>query len=116
MFISHTQATRAFADAAVEACNRAQWVPVDMRWFSAADRTPTANDAKKVRECDVLVALLGLDYGSPARDPPGRSYCELEWENATEGNVVRLAYLQRGEPVDERQRAFRQRVLDDRVT
>ncbi|MDY7104817.1 MAG: DUF4062 domain-containing protein [Actinomycetota bacterium] len=116
VFISHTTASNAFAGAAIEACNEAGWVPVDMRWFSAADRTPTANDRLKVEECDVFVAILGLDYGSPTRDRPDRSYCELEWDDATTAGLTRLAYLRRGESTDDRQASFRQRVLDSDLT
>ena len=116
IFISHTSACAAYADAAIEACNEAQRLPVDMRWFSAADRTPTANDARKVLDCSVFVTILGLDYGSPARDRPDCSYCELEWEDATAHRLTRLAYLLKGDDADIRQQTFRQRVLDSGVT
>jgi hypothetical protein len=116
VFLSHTSAASDFAVAAIEACNEAHRVPIDMRWFTAADRTPTANDARKVRECAVFVSILALDYGSPARDHPDCSHCELEWENATQHRIPRLAYLLAGESPDYRQEAFRRRVLDSGVT
>lgn len=118
VFISHTQASAAggFSGAAVEACIEAKRVPVAMRWFTAADRPPELNDTAELRQCQVLVALLGLDYGSASRRQPDKSYCELEWDDATQLGLTRLAYLQRGEVGDARQAAFRQRVLDAGIT
>jgi hypothetical protein len=98
--------------------------------FAAIDQAPAAVCEQRVRNCDVLVGIYGLRYGSPVRDQPEVSYTELEFITATEAAMPRLIFLinadseELGLPakalVDrdygDRQDAFIQRVKDAGLT
>jgi hypothetical protein len=81
-----------------------------------------------VEAADVLVAIVGLRYGSPVTDRPELSYVELEFEAATECALPRLVFLLDEDAelplpakaiVDwehgDRQKHFRQRLKDERL-
>jgi hypothetical protein len=132
VFLSHTSklarlpAGRSFVQAALDAAVAAGVLPGDMRYFTADDRSPAQRCEDAVRACDVYVGLFGLDYGSPVRNRPEVSYTELEFLTALEEKqrhgmrvfVFLLDDKAEGElgPLDDRQRAFRQRVLDSGLT
>ena len=136
VFLSHTSELREFpsggsyiakAERAVSAAGHAI---VDMADFAAIDQAPAAVCEQRVRNCDVLVGIYGLRYGSPVRDQPEVSYTELEFITATEAAMPRLIFLinadseELGLPakalVDrdygDRQDAFIQRVKDAGLT
>jgi hypothetical protein len=98
VFVSHTSdmdrfpEDRSFIQATLDAVGRARMLPVDMRHFSARDGSPAAYCRELVRECEIYVAVVGLQYGSLV---PGEeiSFTELEFEQATAVGVPRLVFL-----------------------
>jgi hypothetical protein len=129
-FLSHASELAAFpeghtfAEAALDAVRQADYVAVDMRDFTARPHSPTRLDTEQLGQCSVYIGLLGLRYGSPARDFPGRSYTELEYETATAAGIPRLVFLLSEDAVlpgkavrdpeyGKRQEEFRRRVLEE---
>jgi tetratricopeptide (TPR) repeat protein len=132
VFVSHTSELRdypvgrSYVAAVERAVAAAGHMIVDMADFPAADETPAALCAERVRGCDVYVGVLGTRYGSPVREKPNVSYTELEFDTATEAGLPRLMFLldtsaeNVGIPVSalidaqfgDRQAAFRVRVQD----
>ncbi|WP_344650546.1 NB-ARC domain-containing protein [Cryptosporangium japonicum] len=132
VFLSHTGELASFpeglsyVDAAIEAVGKAGHVPVDMRWFPPADSSAGRESSRVVLDCDVYVGILGHRYGSPVPgDPDERSYCELEFDTATEGGLTCLVLqLDLDAPVParfheaptaHRQEAFRKKAQTGRV-
>lgn len=70
VFISHTSDLAdyppglSFARAAVDAVLKAGLRPVDMAQFAAREDTPAAYCERRVRECDIYLAVVGFRYGS----------------------------------------------------
>ena len=98
VFVSHTSdmarfpEARPFVQAALDAVGRAGMAPVDMRYFAARDGRPADYCRRRVRECEIFVAVVGFRYGSLA---PGEavSYTELEFQAATVAGLPRLVFL-----------------------
>jgi hypothetical protein len=101
-----------------------------MAYFTAREGKHAEYHRAQVRGCDVYVGLIGLRYGSPVPNQPEASYPELEFEAASEAGLPRLVFLldedaavpiPPGRLLDsdrdrqERQRAFRARVLESGV-
>ncbi|MCX5954772.1 MAG: DUF4062 domain-containing protein [Cyanobacteria bacterium] len=136
VFLSHTSELRQYPQAgsyiakAERAVSAAGHAIADMADFAAIDQAPAAVCEQRVRDCDVLVGIYGLRYGSPVRDQPEVSYTELEFITATEAAMPRLIFVinadseELGLPptalVDrdygDRQDAFIQRVKDAYLT
>ena len=136
VFLSHTSELRNFPDlqrsyvTAVENAIIAAGHAIEvMRNFAASGESPRQVCIRKVKKCDVYVAVLGLRHGSPVRDMPEKSYTELEFDTATEAGLERLVFLlddtakDVGIPAAElrdeswpRQRAFRERVKKSGLT
>src|SRR5215472_14232585 len=98
VFVSHTSDMarfpegRSFVQAALDAVGRAGMAPVDMRYFAAGAGAPADYCRRRVRECDVYVAVVGFRYGTMV---PGEavSYTELEFREATVAGLPRLVFL-----------------------
>jgi hypothetical protein len=136
VFLSHTSELRQYPQAgsyiakAERAVSAAGHAIVDMADFAAIDQAPAAVCEQRVRNCDVLVGIYGLRYGSPVRDQPEVSYTELEFITATEAAMPRLIFVINAESEElglpptalvdrkygERQDAFIQRVKDAGLT
>lgn len=136
VFLSHTSELRqypqagSYIDKAERAVSAAGHAIVDMADFAAIDQAPAAVCEQRVRNCDVLVGIYGLRYGSPVRDQPEVSYTELEFITASEASLPRLIFVINAESEElglpptalvdrkygERQDAFIQRVKDAGLT
>ena len=136
VFLSHTSELRqypsggSYIDRVERAVSAAGHAIVDMADFPAIDDTPAAVCEQRVRECDVLVGIYGLRYGSPVRDRPEISYSELEFLTATEMGLPRLIFVIHTDSEDlglppsalvdrtygDRQNAFVKRVKDSGLT
>src|SRR5215471_21697593 len=98
VFVSHTSdmaqfpAGRSFVQAVLDGVGRAGMAPVDMRYFAARDGAPAEYCRRRVRECEVYVAVVGFRYGTVV---PGEavSYTELEFREATKAGRTRLLFL-----------------------
>jgi hypothetical protein len=125
VFVSHTSDMaqtppgRSFAQAAMDAIIRAGMTPVDMQFFAAWDGSPADYCRRRVRECEIYVAVIGFRYGSLAPDET-ISFTELEFQEAGAVGLPRLIFLLEdtagpaGPPDADRERAeaFRQRLRD----
>jgi tetratricopeptide (TPR) repeat protein len=136
VFISHTSElqyfprAKSYVTAVKGAISAAGHVIVDMADLPAADQAPAQVCAKRVRECEVYVGVLGTLYGSPVCDRPEVSYTELEFDTATEARLDRLVFLLDTDAEDvgippsssidrefgARQDAFRRRVQNSGLT
>jgi len=136
VFLSHTSELRQYPQAgsyiakAERAVSAAGHAIVDMADFPAIDQAPAAVCKQRVRNCDVLVGIYGLRYGSPVRDQPEVSYTELEFITATQASLPRLIFVINAESEElglpptalvdrkygDRQDAFIQRVKDAGLT
>jgi len=136
VFLSHTSELRQYPQAgsyiakAERAVSAAGHAIVDMADFAAIDQAPAAVCEQRVRNCDVLVGIYGLRYGSPVPDQPEVSYTELEFITATEAAMPRLIFVINAESEElglpptalvdrkygDRQDAFIQRVKDAGLT
>lgn len=62
-----------------------------MEFFGSSSDTPLDVCKKKLRECKLMILLIGVSYGS-IEPTSGKSYTELEYEYATEMSIPVLAY------------------------
>jgi Domain of unknown function (DUF4062)/ATPase family associated with various cellular activities (AAA) len=68
--------------------------PVMMEDFGARDGQAREVCARAVEDCDVLVGIVGIRYGShPPDDKKRTSYTELEFQTATKCGLSRLMFL-----------------------
>jgi hypothetical protein len=134
VFLSHTSELRrlpaggSFVSSAEDAVKRLRDAPVDMDYFSADAESPATLCRRLLGECDVYIGIIGFRYGSVARDRPGLSYTELEFETASELGLDRLVFLLDGRLADgdgelrpsfatgARQENFRRRLLGSGLT
>jgi tetratricopeptide (TPR) repeat protein len=98
---------------------------IHMETFGARDTDARGIDEQKLREADLLVGLMGHCYGSSPPDDP-TSYTEQEYDFALLRDLPRLMFVAPDDfPVPQhliesddkraRQKAFRARVMVDRV-
>jgi hypothetical protein len=98
VFVSHTSDMaqfpdgRSFVQAALDAAGRAGVAPVDMRYFAARDGQPADYCRRRVRECDIYVAVVGFRYGSMVPEE-SVSYTELEFQESGKAGLPRLMFL-----------------------
>ena len=62
-----------------------------MEYFGSSSDTPLEVCKNKIRECKLMILLLGVSYGS-VEPSSGKSYTELEYEYATQLGIPILAY------------------------
>lgn len=62
-----------------------------MEYFGSSSDTPLDVCKNKLRECKLMILLIGVSYGS-VEPSSGKSYTELEYEYATELGIPVLAY------------------------
>src|SRR5207244_12027654 len=84
---------RTFVDAGLDAIRQAGLVARDMRDFTSEPLPPATVCERAVRQCAVLVGLLGLRYGSPVSDRPDVSYTQLEFQTARAARIPTLIFL-----------------------
>jgi hypothetical protein len=102
--------------------------PVMVEDFGATDAPAREVLVGKVRECDLLVGIVGIRYGDHPPDDQ-TSFTEIEFQTAVVYRVSRLMYLldarvaqelEGGKPQSgdrkDRQEQFRERVMVDRVS
>jgi hypothetical protein len=98
---------------------------IHMEGFGARDTDARGIDEQKLREADLLVGLMGHCYGSSPPDDP-ISFTEQEYDFARRRDLPRLMFVAPDDfPVPQhliesddkraRQKAFRARVMVDRV-
>jgi tetratricopeptide (TPR) repeat protein len=98
VFVSHTSDMarfpegRSFVQAALDGVGRAGMAGVDMRYFAAREGEPADYCRRRVRECEVYVAVVGFSYGSLVPDE-AMSYTELEFREAGAAGLPRLVFL-----------------------
>jgi anti-anti-sigma factor len=99
VFLSHTAELRDYPTdrpylvAAASAVARAGDAVAEMGYFTAADDVAAELCRRKVRAAEVFVLIAGFRYGTPVRDEPEQSYCELEFEAAEAARLPRLVFL-----------------------
>ncbi|UOX93554.1 FxSxx-COOH system tetratricopeptide repeat protein [Amycolatopsis sp. FBCC-B4732] len=133
VFLSHTSELgelpkpRSFVAAAKEAVTAAGDAVIDMSTFTARDATPEQLDKTKLADADIYVLIAGFRYGTPVWDRPEVSYCEQEFQIATDTGLSRLVFvladdtegpqeLFRDLQYGARQEAFRKRLHDSGLT
>jgi Domain of unknown function (DUF4062) len=102
--------------------------PVMMEDFGAEDGPAREVCVSKVRDCDIVVGIVGVRYGDHPPDDE-TSFTEIEFQAAVDYRVSRLMYLlndevahgledtaRQGEDRADRQDQFRARVAADLVT
>lgn len=62
-----------------------------MEYFGSSSDTPLEVCKAKLRECKLMILLLGVSYGS-IEPSSGKSYTELEYDYATQLGIPVLAY------------------------
>jgi hypothetical protein len=110
---------RSFVQAALDAVGRAKMAPVDMRYFAARDGRPADYCRRRVRECEIYVAVVGFRYGSLVAGEVV-SFTELEFLTASEAGLPRLIFLLgeaasppgQGDPDRSAVAGFRRRLAD----
>jgi len=83
---------RSFVQAVLDAVNRAGLAAVDMGYFAAREGQPADFCQRRVRDCEIYLAIVGFRYGSlvPGEDV---SYTELEFLEASVAGRPRLVFL-----------------------
>src|ERR671919_155143 len=78
--------------AAIEVCNRLEFVPKAMEYFPAMPQGPTEGSLLRFSDGDVYVGIFAGKYGTidVAHD---RSITELEYDFAGEQGIDRLCFL-----------------------
>lgn len=107
----------------IDQVHRLQEMFVGMEYYGSDPRSPAELDAKKAREADVYVGLIGREYGS-VEPTSQKSFTELEYQAAQTASVACLIYFGglphpqpggSGQPLDDRQAAFRAHLKEHHV-
>ncbi len=98
VFLSHTSdmaefpRSRSFVRSALDAVSRAGMATVDMRYFPAGDSDAADYCRQRVRECQVLVGVIGFRYGSIVPNELV-SFTEMDINEAGTAGITRLIFL-----------------------
>lgn len=92
VFLSATfEDLEAHRNRVLEVLDKLKLLKKSMEYFGARSSKPLAVCLSEVRESDIYIGILGMRYGSVARD--GKSFTELEYEEALAHKKTILIYL-----------------------
>jgi hypothetical protein len=106
VFVSSTFDDLADHRDAVIAALQDTLLPNAMEFKGARSGTPLSNCLHWVRDSDVYLGIVGMRYGS-IHTPTGRSFIELEYDEAVRLQLPRLVYL-----IDEDRHPIAPRLMD----
>lgn len=93
VFVSSTyEDMREYREVAIDALTSVEQLPVGMDHFMASNETPLDVCLANVRRCQLLILLIGMRYGSIDNNT-GKSYTELEYEEALRNDIPVLAFI-----------------------
>lgn len=81
-----------YRDAAISALTSIEVLPVGMEQFVSSPDKSLDVCLSEVRRCQLFIALVGMRYGS-IDDETGKSYSELEYEEAVKNGIPALAFV-----------------------
>ncbi len=81
-----------YRDAAMAALTSIDILPVGMEQFVASPDKSLDVCLSEVRRCQLFIAIVGMRYGS-IDDETGKSYSELEYEEAVKNGIPVLAFI-----------------------
>lgn len=81
-----------YRNAASEAITSIEHLPIGMEHFVSSPEKPLDASLADVRRCNLYVLLVGMRYGT-IDEKTGKSYTELEYEEALRNNIPVLAFL-----------------------
>lgn len=93
VFVSSTfEDMEKYRSAAMDALMSIEQMPVGMENFIASNDNSLEACLTDVRRCQMLILIIGMRYGSEDNNT-GKSYTELEFEEAERNNIPVLAFL-----------------------
>jgi hypothetical protein len=93
VFISSTsEDMMPYREAAQAAITRLGHVSVGMEYFGASHKKPLDMCLEAVRKCQLVILLVGMRYGDVDK-LTGKSYTELEYEEAIINNIDVLTFM-----------------------
>ena len=98
VFVSSTvDAMKSHRSELIRAVQRLGYHARNMENFGARPGNPWAECRDEIAKCDVFLGFYGREYGSipTTENPEGRSFVELEFEEATRIGRRRLCYIER---------------------
>lgn len=75
-----------------ESIQRLQQIAIGMELFGSDPDAPLEVCVNRVRECSLLILIVGFRYGSII-EPEGKSITEIEYDTAIEANIPTLVYI-----------------------
>lgn len=81
-----------YREAASDAITSLEHLPIGMEHFTSSPEKPLDVCLADVRRCNLYVLLIGMRYGSVDSDT-GKSFTELEYEEAIRNNIPVIAFV-----------------------
>lgn len=81
-----------YRDAAMSALTSIEALPVGMEQFVSSPDKSLDVCLSEVRRCQLFISLVGMRYGS-VDDETGKSYSELEYDEAVKNGIPALAFV-----------------------
>lgn len=81
-----------YREAAQQVLMRLEQTIKGMEFFGSNAQKPLKVCLDTVKECKIYVAIIGMRYGSVDEDK-GKSYTQLEYEEAIKNNIPTLIYI-----------------------
>ena len=81
-----------YREAVSDALTSIEHLPVGMEHFVSTPDRPLDVCLTDVRRCQLYIVLVGMRYGS-IDDETGKSFTELEYEEALKNNIPVLAFV-----------------------